>query len=62
MNGNTLMWFGKHKGKKLKDIPFGYFKFLYERNLIKSELLKKYLEENSSYIDFIRKTNELKEE
>ena len=45
LTGDSIMKFGKHKGKKLSDIPTGYFLYLYDRKLINDEL-KKYLENN----------------
>ncbi len=40
---DSIMLFGKHKGKKLSEIPNGYFLYLYDRKIIKGEL-KKYVE------------------
>ena len=33
ISDETRMWFGAHKGTKLKDIPDEYFKFLLEQGL-----------------------------
>ena len=33
LTDNTIMWFGIHKGKKLKDIPDSYFKYLLDNNI-----------------------------
>jgi uncharacterized protein (DUF3820 family) len=40
---NSIMLFGKHKGKKLSERPNGYFLYLYDRKIIKGDL-KKYVE------------------
>lgn len=40
---NSIMFFGKYKGKKLSEIPNGYFLYLYDRKKINGEL-KKYVE------------------
>ena len=32
-DGETVMWFGIHKGKKFKDIPVEYFQFLLDHNI-----------------------------
>ena len=32
-DGETLMWFGVHKGKKFKDIPTSYFQYLLDNNI-----------------------------
>lgn len=45
LNDNSLMEFGKYKGKKLSEIPNGYFIFLYDRKKL-SDALKKYVEES----------------
>lgn len=29
----TVMWFGKYKGSKLKDIPDSYFQYLLDNNI-----------------------------
>ena len=33
LTDDTIMWFGIHKGKKLKDIPNNYFKYLIDNNI-----------------------------
>ena len=33
LTDDTIMWFGIHKGKKLKDIPNDYFKYLIANNI-----------------------------
>ena len=30
---NTRIWFGVHKGTKMKDIPDGYFKYLLDNGI-----------------------------
>lgn len=30
---DTVMWFGVHKGKRLKDIPDSYFQYLLDNNI-----------------------------
>jgi uncharacterized protein (DUF3820 family) len=45
VSDNTVMWFGVHKGKRLKDIPNSYFKYLLESDIsfkgIKNYTLKR---------------------
>lgn len=43
--GETIMFYGKYKGKPLKIIPDDYFTWLYQ-NTKTSGSLKKYIEEN----------------
>lgn len=31
---NTIIWFGKYKGNKLKDIPNEYFEYLLKSNIL----------------------------
>jgi hypothetical protein len=33
MFNDTIMWFGIHKGKRLKDIPDSYFQYLLDNNI-----------------------------
>lgn len=33
LKDDTVMWFGIHKGKRLKDIPDSYFQYLLDNNL-----------------------------
>lgn len=33
LTDNTVMWFGIHKNKKLKDIPNSYFQYLLDNNI-----------------------------
>jgi uncharacterized protein (DUF3820 family) len=43
LTDDSIMKFGKHKGKKLSEIPNGYFLYLYDRKML-SEELKSYVE------------------
>lgn len=52
MTGESIMPFGKHKGKRLDEIPDGYWIYQYDRGQLKGELLK-YAEENVSIIRFM---------
>lgn len=38
LNEEHVISFGKHKGKKIRDVPTGYWIYLYDRNLLKGEL------------------------
>jgi uncharacterized protein (DUF3820 family) len=33
ISDDTVMWFGVHKGKKLKEIPNDYFTFLLQKGI-----------------------------
>lgn len=44
MGEDDIMTFGKYKGKKLGEIPAGYFLYIYDRGWAKGEL-KKFIEE-----------------
>lgn len=43
MTSIKTMPFGKHKGKKLEDVPHSYWLYLYDRNKL-SGVLKEYVE------------------
>lgn len=45
LTDDSIMKFGKHKGKKLIDIPNGYFLYLYDRKMLNGEL-KIYVEQS----------------
>jgi uncharacterized protein (DUF3820 family) len=49
LTDESIMKFGKHKGKKLVDIPSAYFVYLYDRKLVTGEL-KKYIEKSVPYL------------
>lgn len=42
---DTEMWFGKHKGKKMANVPAGYLLYLYNNKMAYGNLLT-YIEEN----------------
>lgn len=50
----SIMAFGPHKGKHLKDVPNGYLLFLYEND--RAGRYKKYIEDN---LDVIKKVAQL---
>ncbi len=45
MDDNSLMPFGKHKGKKMSEVPHGWFIYLYDRGLLRGDI-KTYAETN----------------
>lgn len=45
MTDTDIMPYGKHKGKPMKEVPQGWFLYMYDRKLLKGEILK-YAEEN----------------
>ncbi len=45
MSDESIMAFGKHKGKPLSEVPHSWFEYMYYRNLLTGDL-KKYAEEN----------------
>lgn len=45
MNDESLMPFGKFKGKKLEDVPASYLIWLYDENKCSGEL-KQYIKDN----------------
>ena len=51
MTSESIMAFGKHKGKPLSEIPHSWFEYMYYRHLLTGEL-KKYAEENVGIIRF----------
>jgi len=50
-----IMPFGKHKGKRLKDVPHGYLLWLYDRKKLNGKL-KKYAEKNILILIFQKKS------
>lgn len=40
MDDNTILTFGSHKGKQLKDIPDSWFIFMYDRKKLSRKLLE----------------------
>ncbi len=56
MNPNSIMPFGKYKGKKLSDVPQGWFIWMHDRKLLKGEL-KQYAEENINILRFVKQQN-----
>lgn len=38
VNGETKMWFGKHKGEQLKDLPEDYLLYIYKEGIAKDDL------------------------
>ncbi len=59
MNENSIMPFGKHKGKPLKDVPHSWFVYMYDRNKL-SGALKQYAEENVPILRFVAEKKALK--
>lgn len=54
MDDNSLMPWGKHKGKKLIDVPASYLLWLYENklNFLKNEKdLELYIEDNMQVLE-----------
>jgi len=50
MDDNSIMKFGAHKGKHLRDVPDSYLLWLYENNKCSIDL-KEYIEENLDVIN-----------
>lgn len=50
LNCDNIMWFGPHKGKKLKDVPSDYLLFLYRKNIAYGAL-RIYINENLSVLN-----------
>lgn len=51
--GDKKMPWGKYEGQKLKDIPKGYFRFLWEKNLVNAHKWTDvyiYIKENTDII------------
>jgi len=53
MDDNSLMSFGKHRGKKLKNVPASYFLWLYEQEWADEQYheLLDYIENNLDSIE-----------
>lgn len=51
MDDNSIMPFGKHKGKKMANVPGDYLKWLYKERKAYGKL-KAYIEENLDVIKF----------
>lgn len=49
MDDNSIMPFGKHKGKILKDVPDEYLLYIYEEDIAKGDL-KEYIIDNLNAI------------
>lgn len=45
MDDNSIMPYGKHKGKPLKDVPDDYLLYIYEEGIAKGDL-KAYILDN----------------
>ena len=43
---NIIMPFGKHKGKKLANVPASYFIYLYDKGVFEYGTIKMYVEQN----------------
>lgn len=56
MTDQSIMPFGKHKGKTLGEVPHAWFEYMYFRNRLSGEL-KKYAEENVPIIRFEKEKN-----
>jgi uncharacterized protein (DUF3820 family) len=56
MNDDTLMPFGKHKGKKLSDVPHGWFIYMNDRHRLSGKL-KEYAEETVPILRIQRDMN-----
>jgi uncharacterized protein (DUF3820 family) len=57
MTGESIMPYGKHKGKRLDEIPDGYWLYMYDRKQLKGKLLK-YVEETVPLIRFLKEKKE----
>ncbi len=44
LTDNDIMPFGKHKGKKLSDVPHGYWLYMYDGKMLNKDY-KEYAEE-----------------
>jgi len=55
MDIELIMPFGKYKGKPVKDIPFGYLLFLYDRNKLSGKI-KTFAEENIPVLKFDKRS------
>lgn len=55
---DTIIQFGKHKGKKMSEVPDGYFLYLYDRNKLKGEL-KEYVENRIPMLRTLKQKNNL---
>ena len=52
MDDNTLMPFGKHKDKKMVDVPGDYLKYMYDNDMLGKNLeLKEYIEDNMDVLN-----------
>lgn len=51
MTDQSIMPFGKHKGKTLAEVPHSWFEYMYYRDRLTGEL-KNYAEENVPIIRF----------
>ena len=49
VNHNTILWFGRYKGKRLKDAPAKYLLAIMEYDNLPSSL-KRYLKQNAELI------------
>ncbi|MBL7701498.1 MAG: DUF3820 family protein [Ferruginibacter sp.] len=50
LTDDSIMKFGKYKGRKLIELPTGYLVGIYDRGIAKGEL-KKYIEETVPYMN-----------
>ncbi len=51
MDDNSIMPFGKHKGKRLVDVPADYLLWCYENLTNLSKDLKEYIEGNKDFLE-----------
>jgi uncharacterized protein (DUF3820 family) len=54
LTDDSIMKFGKHKGKRLGDIPQGYFVYLYDMKMVTGQM-KKYIENSVPFLKSTQK-------
>ena len=59
MTDESILPFGKYKGKQLKDIPDSFFIYLYDRKQLKGEL-KEYAEQRVPQLIVLKEIRERK--
>lgn len=51
LKDTSIVWFGKHQGKMLSQVPDDYLMWLYENSNTLDARLKKYIEDNLDTIN-----------
>ncbi len=60
LTGNSIMLFGKHKGKPLSEVPDSWYVYMHDRGKL-SGAIKQYAEENVPILRFVAEKKKSKD-